>query len=246
MRSLEDKVIVVTGAAQGIGEACACQYAEDGASVVCVDVSGTVESTARAIESAGGSSLAVIADVSTATGNAAMIEAAVGRFGGVDVLHANAAIQIMGRVEETTEEEWDRLHATNLRGVFLGVQSVLPGLRARGGGSIIVTASLLGLVGDPDLAAYGAAKGGLLALSKSVATAYGPENIRMNTICPGDVDTPLLGQFFDHQPDPVAARAEITERYPLRRFANPQDVAYVAAFLASDRAAYLTVPFLPV
>jgi len=240
MGSLNGKVVVVTGAAQGIGEACAYQYAEDGASVVCGDVNAAVRATAATIEAGRGIAVAVVADISTPPGNEQLFVTAAEQFGGVDVFHANAAIQIMGTLEETSADDWDRLHTTNLRGVFLGIQAALPRLRTRGGGSIIITASLLGLVGDPDLGAYGAAKGGLLALSKSIAAAHGPENIRINTICPGDVETPLLGQFFEHQPNPAASRAEITERYPLRRFASPKDVAFVASFLASDRASYLT------
>ena len=232
---LEGKVAVVTGAAQGVGEACVRRFAEEGARVVCVDVRGEVEEVAAEI-----GAVAVVGDVSTPEGNDAAFTAAVDAFGGVDVFHANAAIQIMGSLEETAEPAWDALHATNLRGVYLGIQRALPELRKRGGGSIVITSSILGIVGDPDLAAYGAMKGGLRALCRALATAHGPENIRVNTICPGDVETSLLADFFAHQPDPEAARAEITERYPLRRFAAPRDVANVACFLASDDASYLT------
>jgi NAD(P)-dependent dehydrogenase (short-subunit alcohol dehydrogenase family) len=113
-------------------------------------------------------------------------------------------------------------------------------MRARGGGSIVITASLLGITGDPDLPAYGATKGGLRAMCRSLAASLGPDNIRVNTICPGDVETPLLKEFFDFQPDPAAARKQITDRYPLGRFAEPRDVANAAVFLGSDDACYLT------
>jgi len=239
--SLRGKVAIVTGAGGGIGSATAQRLTRDGALVACVDIDDdAVAATARTVETAGGSALAVTADVSTVDGNRDMVEQTVERFGGLDVLHANAAVQVMGRLEETTAQDWDRLEATNLRGVYLGIQQALPHLRRRGGGSIIITASLLGIVGDPDMPAYGAMKGGLRALCRAVATAHGPENIRCNTVCPGDVDTPMNIAFFEHQDDPVAARAEVTERYPLRRFATPEDVANVAAFLASDEAGYLT------
>jgi NAD(P)-dependent dehydrogenase (short-subunit alcohol dehydrogenase family) len=239
--TLEGKVAVVTGAAHGIGAACAERFAADGAAVVCVDVKeDAVKELAARLSKSGQEALAVAADVSTTDGNAEMVEQAVRAFGGLDVLHANAAVVEMGRAEDLPIEAWDRLHQTNLRGVFLGVRAALPALRARGGGSIIITASALGLVGDPDMPAYGAMKGGLRALCRSLAVAHGPENIRVNTICPGDVETPLLKQFFDFQSDPAAARAEITEKYPLGRFASPQDVAAVAAFLASDDASYLS------
>ncbi len=237
---LAGKIAVVTGAGRGIGAAIAQRFGSEGAWVICADIDGdSAERTSATIVNAGGTAQAVEADVSTLAVNKAMIEAAVAR-GGLDVFHANAAIQRMGRLEATSEEDWDALHAANLRGVYLGIREALPHLRARGGGSIIITASLLGIIGDPDMPAYGAMKGGLRALSRSLAAAHGPENIRCNTICPGDVETPMGADFFAHQPDPDAARAAILERYPLRRFATPDDVANVALFLASDEASYLT------
>jgi NAD(P)-dependent dehydrogenase (short-subunit alcohol dehydrogenase family) len=238
---LAGRSAIVTGAAQGIGRATAIRFAEEGAIVTCVDVQAElVHDTVRAIEQAGGRALAVVADVATDEGNARMVESAVEAGGGLDVLHANAAVQIMARLEDTSEEQWDRTHATNLRGVYLGIKRALPHLRRRGGGSIIITSSLLGYVGNADLPAYGAMKGGLRALCRSLATAHGADNIRVNTICPGDVDTPLLQEYFDAQADPDAARQEIIERYPMGRFATPRDVANAALFLASDDANYIT------
>jgi NAD(P)-dependent dehydrogenase (short-subunit alcohol dehydrogenase family) len=237
---LAGKSAIVTGAAQGIGRATSVGFATEGAAVACVDVRTEVEDTAAAITRAGGRALAVLADIATDEGNRRMVSEAVEAFGGLDILHANAAVQLMARVEDTTEELWDRTHETNLKGVFLGIKHALPHLRERGGGSIIITSSLLGYVGNPDLPAYGAMKGGLRSLCRSLATAHGPENIRVNTICPGDVETPLLQSYFDEQPDPRATREEIMHRYPLQRFASPEDVANVAVFLATEESSYLT------
>lgn len=238
---LTGKVAIVTGAGGGIGAATVKRFVDEGSMVACVDVDPEAAAiVADRVGAPKGTAIAITADISTREGNHQMVEETVARFGGLDIFHANAAIQVMGRLEDTTEADWDRLEATNLRGVFLGMQEALPRLRERGGGSIIVTASLLGIVGDPDMPAYGAMKGGLRALCRSVATAHGPENIRCNTICPADVDTPMNIEFFEHQDDPIAARAEVTEKYPLRRFATPDDVANVAVFLASDEARYLS------
>ncbi len=238
---LQGKVAVITGAGRGIGEAAAVKFAEEGCSVVCVDIEGrSAEETADRIRATNGSAVGLAVDVSTEDGNAAMIDAALTGFGGLDLLYANAAIQALGQIDTIDAEHWDSLYRTNLRGVFLGCQAALPALRRRGGGSLLITASLLGIVGDPDMPAYGAMKGGLRAFCRAIATAHGPENIRCNTICPGDVETPMGEEFFAHQPDPTGARKAITDRYPLRRFATTRDVANVAAFLASDEASYLS------
>lgn len=237
---LSGKVAAVTGAAGGIGSAVVTRFAEEGAAVACIDRDDRVDAVCTAIREAGGKAIAVIADVSTEEGNQQAVAAAVEAFGGLDVFHANAAIQFMGHLEDTPAEEWERLFRTNLFGAAAGLRAALPELRARGGGSLIITASLLGIVGDPDLPAYGAMKGGLRALCRSLATTHGPENVRINTICPGDVETPLLAEFFAYQDDPEAARREITDRYPLRRFATPGDVANLALFIASDESSYIT------
>jgi NAD(P)-dependent dehydrogenase (short-subunit alcohol dehydrogenase family) len=239
---LADKVAIVTGAAGGIGSAVCRRFAEEGCAVVCVDRSNdALRQVVEQALAAGASSIAsVAADISTDEGNREAVAAALDRFGGLDIFHANAAVQIMGSVEATSPGEWLTLYNTNLYGVASGFRHALPALRARGGGSLIATASLLGIVGDPDLPAYGAMKGGLRALARSMAAAHGVDGIRVNTICPGDVETPLLEEYLSFQPDPVAARARIVELYPLRRLARPEDVANVALFLASDESSYIS------
>lgn len=237
---LRGKVAIVTGAARGIGEATACRLAEDGAAVVCVDRDDEVCETVRTIIGSGGRAIAELADMSDAAAHEAIVASASRTFGGVDVYHANAAVQRMGPLEHATSGDWDAMVATNLRGVAEGVSAALPAMRSRGGGSVIVTASVLGIVGDRNLPVYGATKGAVRALCRALAARHGGENIRVNTVCPGDVETRLVQEFFDSQPDPAAARAEVTRFYPLGRFATPRDVANVVAFLASDDAAYLT------
>src|SRR5262249_48012763 len=132
------------------------------------------------------------ADISTAGGNALAVGLAESRFGTLNTLVANAAVIRFADTMATTEEDWDAIHRVNLKGVYLGIQAALPALRRAGGGSIVLIASVLGVVGDPILPAYGATKGGLRALCRSIAVAHGPENIRCNTICPGDVETQMM------------------------------------------------------
>jgi NAD(P)-dependent dehydrogenase (short-subunit alcohol dehydrogenase family) len=233
---VDGKRVIVTGAGGGIGRATALRLARGGARVACVDIDeDAVSSTADAITDAGDQ-----AD------NEEMVRLTAAELGGVDALHANAAVQRMGRIDETSLEDWDELFRVNLRGVGLGVRAVLPELVRAGGGSVVMTASLLGMVGDPDLPAYGAMKGGLLALCRALATAHGPQNVRVNTVCPGDVLTPMVEQYFAHQPDPQQARATVEAQYPLRRMAAPDDVAAVVAFLISDEARYLSGIDIPV
>lgn len=241
MERLADRVAIVTGAAGAIGAACAERLAAEGCAVVCVDLdAGATAHVAAAIQERGGRADAIAADVSRDAGNVAAVAAARDRFGGLDAFLANAAIQVVGAPEDEDTDTWHRLFDTNLYGVAAGFRAALPELRRRGGGSLIATASVLGIVGDPQLAAYGAMKGGLRALVRSLASAWGGDGVRANAICPGDVETPMSQQFLAAQPDPAAAERRITERIPLGRFARPADVAAVAAFLASDDAAYVT------
>lgn len=235
---LHDKAVIVTGAGRGIGRAIALRFGAEGARVVCVGLtSSRVEATVAAIRANGGHATALAGDVREAEH---MVQFAVDLYGGVDVLVANAAHQVMGSLEATEPSDWDAMYEVNMRAVAASIKATLPHMRQRGGGSLILVSSVLGLVGDRDLPMYGATKGALRALCRSVAAAHGPENIRCNTICPGDVDTEMVQEFFEYQPDPVASRKEIEERYPLRRMAQPEDVAAAALFLASDEAAYIS------
>jgi NAD(P)-dependent dehydrogenase (short-subunit alcohol dehydrogenase family) len=146
----------------------------------------------------------------------------------------------MARLVETTDDAWDRMHSVNLKGVFLGCKHAIPAMIRNGGGSIINMASVLGFVGDPDLAAYCAAKGGVIALTKAAAVSYGPQGVRVNCICPGDVETPLVTAYFEKDPDPAKLRAEVSSKYALRRIAAPAEIAEAALFLASDGSSFMS------
>jgi NAD(P)-dependent dehydrogenase (short-subunit alcohol dehydrogenase family) len=238
---LAGKVAVVTGAARGLGAAIATALAREGASVVAVDVlEEPLQATVAILCAQGLAATAVAADVSTSSGNRTAVDRAVQEYGGLDCFVANAAIQRFGKLADTPESTWDEVQAVNLKGVYLGCQAAIPELIRRGGGSLIFTCSVLGIVGDGDLAAYGAAKGGLRALCRSVAVAYGPNQIRCNTICPGDVRTEIFEDYIRRAPDPEIELKRLCGFYPLGRIAAPEDVAKTAVFLASDDSAYIT------
>jgi len=239
--SIEGQSLLVTGAARGVGEAIAYGAAKAGARVTAVDREAAGLNALVARAKADSIEIhAVVGDVATAADNARAVAAAETRFGSLNTFIANAAIIRFKDSLATTEEDWDAIHSVNLKGVHLGIQAAVPALRRAGGGNLILLASVLGIVGDPQLAAYGAAKGGLRALCRSVAVAYGAENIRCNTICPGDVETEMMRAQFALEKDPAEARERTLAHYPLRRFASPQDVADAAIFLASDQASYIT------
>lgn len=238
---LQGKVAIVTGAGSGIGKASAGLFAEEGARVVAVDWNREAgAATAETIRRTGGEAIYCYADVSYPLDVEAMVNTAVQHYGRLDVLFNNAAIAPMAKLVDTTEDLWDRVQSINLKGVFLGCKYAIPAMLRSGGGSIINMASVLGFVGDPDLAAYCAAKGGVISLTKAAALTYGPQGVRLNCICPGDVDTPLLQNSFKQYPDPDRVRQEITTKYALRRIAQPQEIAELAVFLASDALSFVT------
>ena len=238
---LKEKVAIVTGAGSGIGKATAEYFAQQGAKVVVAEwneQSGA--ETAATITQAGGEAIFCHTDVSQATQVEALVAQTVARFGTLNILVNNAAVQILSRLADTTEAVWDRIQSVNLKGVFLGCKYAIPVMQKAGGGAIVNIASVLGLVADPDLAAYCAAKGGVISLTRVAALTYGPDKIRANCICPGDVETPLVQEYFDKDHDPARLRNEIYSKYALRRIASPQEIAKAAAFLASDDSSFVT------
>ena len=238
---LREKVALITGAGSGIGKATAEYFAQQGAKVVVVDWNpSSGEKTAATITSAGGQAVFCHADVSIAAQVEAAVATAVNCFGGLDILVNDAAIQILSKLVETSEADWDRTQSVNLKGVFLGCKYAIPIMKKGGGGAIVNIASVLGLVADPDLAAYCADKGCVISLTRVAALTYGVDGIRVNCICPGDVETPLVEDYFNKDPDPARLRNEIYSKYALRRIASPNEVAKVAAFLASSQSSFMT------
>jgi 3-oxoacyl-[acyl-carrier protein] reductase len=220
---LGGKVAVVTGAGSGIGRATARRFAASGAQVVAVDLDAS-----RCEDG-----LAFAADVTDAAGIKRVVETAVERFGGIDVFHNNAGLPAETKpVTEISREEWDRTLAVNLTAFFLAAQAVIPAMRERGGGSIIVTASIIARRPRSGLAAYVAAKAGVTGLARALALELAPDRIRVNVINPGPANTPMLARFgFD---------PTIGEALPLGRLVEPEEVAAAAEYLASDAAAAVT------
>ena len=231
---LEGRVAIVTGAASGVGLATTALLRKRGARVVAVDISPSVQ------EIAGEDVVAVEGDAAAATTATAAVEAASSRWGRVDILVNNAAQIVWKSIVDTTEEEWDRVMAVNVRSAFLHSRAVLPMMIEQGSGAIVSTASISGLIGLPGQAAYCASKGALVQLTRQLAVEYGPHGIRVNAVAPGAIDTPFLRSFVDAQPDPAAVEQMVMASHPLGRMAQPEEIAGAIVFLASDAAAFVT------
>ena len=234
-RSLEGRCAVVTGVGSGLGQAIAREFAAEGALVLGCDVNDAAgEATMDGIGTY------LHADVSREAEVEGLVAAAVERHGRLHVMVNNAAVQIEQELAETTEEQLDRILAVNLKGVFFGCKHAVRAMRPAGGGAIVNIASILGLVGDGILAAYCAAKGGVLGITRATAVQYGRDGIRCNAVCPGDIDTPLVQAYFDTAADPAALRAEVSAEYPLERIAAPREVARAVVFLAGEDASFMS------
>ncbi|MEN6604202.1 MAG: SDR family NAD(P)-dependent oxidoreductase [Bryobacteraceae bacterium] len=243
---LKGRVAIVTGGAKGIGKGCAMVLARAGASVAIVDLDeAAARVVADEISTIGPSALAFRCDVSESAGVRTMIDAVVAHFGGLDILVNNAGYHISKSIEATSEEEWDYILRNNLKSVFLCSKFAIPHLRARKG-CIVNMSSMVGLVGQSNAGAYSATKGGIIAMTKGMALDFAKDGIRVNCICPGWVQTPLVEDWFGQQPDSDAARKYIFGVHPLGRIATPEEVGQAVLFLASDAASFVTGVALPV
>jgi NAD(P)-dependent dehydrogenase (short-subunit alcohol dehydrogenase family) len=225
------RVVVVTGAGSGIGREMARRFLEEGARVIAADLDPTGVC-------AGAEQQALDVTDGAAFGHA--IDEAVARHGRLDVLCNNAGIGSTRDVLATTAEEWERVFAVNVTGTFNGIKHALPYMLAAGRGAIVNTASVAGMIGLRDRAAYCASKGAVIALTKQVAVQYADRGVRCNCLCPGTVDSPWVGRLLDQAADPQAARAALVARQPAGRLGRPEEVAEAALYLASDSAAFVT------
>jgi len=237
MSLLEGKVAVITGAGSGMAKASTLAFVREGAKVLAADISGAENETAA---EAGDAVVPFHVDVTKESDVAAMIERAVSEFGRLDILCNVAGIGTGGLIADVTMEDYDRTMDVDLRGVLLGMKHGIPAMLASGGGSIINWSSIGGLNASPGTGVYSAAKAGVIAVTKAAAVEYGSKGIRANAICPGFILTEIMGAAG------LETYKDITKKAALRRAGEPHEVAEVAAFLASDRASFVTGAIIPV
>jgi NAD(P)-dependent dehydrogenase (short-subunit alcohol dehydrogenase family) len=238
---LQGQVAIVTGGGNGIGRATAELLAREGAGVALVDIDADAMETVKGnIEAAGGRALSIVADVSSEDDARRAVEATVEHFGGLNILFNNAGIIRRASVVDITIEDWDKVVAVNLRGVFLMSRIAIPHIVAGGGGAIVNTGSGWGLAGGGKAASYCATKAAVVNLTRAMAIDHADQNIRVNCLCPGDVDTNLLrGEGEQLGMDPAAWLAESADR-PMRRVGRPDEIAQAVLFLVSERSSYVT------
>jgi NAD(P)-dependent dehydrogenase (short-subunit alcohol dehydrogenase family) len=242
---LAQKTAIVTGAKSGIGLATARLFAAEGARVVLADrLDPPAEAASIAAE--GHFSVPETVDVLDAAAVDRLVDRTVLRFGRLDILVNNAGIDLPKTLPDTTEEEWDSVLGVNLKGVFLCSRAAISTMRQTGGGNIVNVASELGLVGGSSIAAYCASKGGVVQLTKAMAIDHAHENIRVNCVCPGPVETPLLHSIIHGSPDQAAELADIIQRTLLKRLGKPDEIARALLFAASDESSFMTGSILVV
>lgn len=231
---LDQKVAIVTGAGSGIGKAIAQAFVREGASVVIAGRDS--KKLGHAAAEIGAKCAVVAADVSQGKDVLTLVEATVDNFKRIDILVNNAAVLLPGTAEQLSEEDFDQTFDINVRGLWLLSRAVLPQMRAVGGGSIINIGSVLSTLGARNRVAYAASKGAVLAMTRAMALDHAAENIRVNCICPGIVETEMVAKFNMDE----SARRQRLAMHPAGRFGRPEDVAGMAVFLASDESAWIT------
>lgn len=237
---LQDRVTVITGAGAGIGRCSALEFAREGALVMVADIDEAgARETVRRIEAQGGTAAAAAVDVSDPASVERLRARTLERFGRVNVLFNNAAIQVNKTVEDTTVEEWNRELAVNVGGVFLCSKYFLPELR-KTRGCIVSMSSVNGFFVEPLCAGYCATKAAIIGLTKAMAIDHGKDGIRVNCICPGYIDAGLAEGYFQAQTDPAAARAAAGKLHALGRIGRPEEIGRAAVYLASDDASFVT------
>ena len=239
MKRFDDKVAMITGAGSGIGLATATRLRQEGATVLC-----TVQSEDQLAAVADYDAL--VLDVTEADHWAAVRTHLESRYDGLDVLVSNAGIIEFGNVEETSEEEWWHVLDVNLTSQFRGAKMAVPLMRKRGGGAIVNLASINSIRGNNRTVAYSASKGGSLAFTMAAALDHVTDNIRVNCVCPGSIDTDMIQSMFRSSNDVDAMRQAVVAKHPIGRLAKPEEVAAVIAFLASDDASFMTGMAIPV
>ena len=249
-KRFEDKVVVVTGAAGGIGRATVERFIRDGARVVATDLKDApVEETAAAVEKIGGEVLTAAHDVSSWEDWQRIVAESASRFGGIDYLVNNAGIEgAISAIEESPEALFDQVMAVNVKGVFLGMKAVIPELRKRGGGAIVNLASVMGVMGGATIAPYTASKHAVIGLTKSAAMGYGPENIRVNAVGPAPIETRMMRSLEAGMGpgEEAAIKLGLEQQIPLGRYGTPDEVAAIIAFLCGEDARFVTGSFYTV
>ncbi|MDB5396585.1 MAG: family oxidoreductase [Rhodospirillales bacterium] len=247
---LKDKLAVITAGASGMGRAASLRFAKEGAAVAIVDINETAAiEVANEIKAAGGAAFAIRADLTNAQECRGSIAEAAQRLGGIDIFWAHAGVPGTDVVEDIDLADYEFAMSLNVRSCYLTVGEAVKYIRKRGGGSVILTASISGIVGSQLSPLYSAGKFAVVGLCKSLSLRYGPEQIRVNVICPGLTDTPMLPGFMGRGATAEQA-AETQKKFvgmiPLARVAKPEDIANTALFLASDESAYITGVAIPV